>query len=145
MIKQTIQQDQIVAMKAKDAKKLETLRYILAQIKNKEVDTQKDITDKETVDVLRKEGKKLHESIDAADKAGRNDLSEEGKYQLSILTQYLPSELSDDDLKKKIQEIVSQNQEVFTKNPNALIGICVGKLKSEADPSRISSMVRSLA
>jgi len=145
MIKQTIQSDQITAMKARDVKKLETLRYILAQIKNKEVETQKEITEDEAVKVLRKEGKKLQEAIDAAQKAGRSDLSEESKFQLDILSKYLPAEISDENLKKKIEEIISQNQEAFAKNPNSVIGICVGKLKSEADPARISRIVRSLA
>lgn len=144
MIKQAIQADQITAMKAHDSKKLETIRYILAQIKNREVDTQKEITDEEVVNVLRKETKKLRESIDAAKQANRVDLSEENKFQLDIVSAYLPKELSDEDLKTKIQEIVNQNQEAFAKNPDALIGICVGKLKSEADPSRISQMARSM-
>jgi len=60
MIKQTLQKEQIEAMKAKDSFKLQTIRYILAQIKNKEIDSQKELEDQEVVDVLRKEAKKLH-------------------------------------------------------------------------------------
>jgi len=144
MIKQTLQKEQIEAMKAKDSFKLQTIRYILAQIKNKEIDSQKELEDQEVVDVLRKEAKKLQDSITAFKDAGRLDLESESQNQLDIVSAYLPKELSDEALKAKIQEIIDQNKDLYEKNPNAMIGICVGKLKSEADSSRIAQIVRSM-
>jgi len=144
MIKQTLQKEQIAAMKAKDAFKLQTVRYILAQIKNKEIDSRAELTDEEVVSVLRKEAKKLHDSITAFKDAGRTDLESESQKQLDIVANYLPKELSDEDLKAKIMAIIDENKEQYEKNPNAMIGICVGKLKSEADSSRIAQIVRSL-
>ncbi|PIZ62419.1 hypothetical protein COY16_04440 [Candidatus Roizmanbacteria bacterium CG_4_10_14_0_2_um_filter_39_13] len=144
MIKQTLQKEQIEAMKAKDSFKLQTIRYILAQIKNKEIDSQKELEDQEVVDVLRKEAKKLQDSITAFKDAGREDLQTESQSQLDLVTTYLPKELSDEALKAKIQEIIDANKEAYEKNPNAMIGICVGKLKSEADSSRIAQIVRSM-
>ena len=145
MIKQTLQKEQIEAMKAKDAFKLQTIRYILAQIKNKEIDLQKALEDQEVVDVLRKETKKLQDSITAFRDAGREDLQTESQSQLDLVTTYLPKELSDEALKAKIQEIIDTNKETYEKNPNAMIGMCVGKLKSEADSSRIAQMVQAIS
>lgn len=144
MIKQTIQADQIAAMKAHDTDKLQTLRYILAQIKNKEIEKQEDLTNEEAIDVLRRENKKLQEAADSFKAGGRNDLAEENAKQAEIISAYLPKELSDEELKAKVQEIIAQNEEMFKKNPNAMIGMCIGRLKSEADSSRIAAMVKSL-
>ncbi len=144
MIKQTIQADQIAAMKAKDTNKLQTLRYILAQIKNKEIEKHEDLTNEEVVDVLRKETKKLQEAAEAFKQGGREDLAAENAAQADVIAVYLPKELSDDELKAKVQEIIAQNEEMFKKNPNAMIGMCIGKLKSEAESSRIAAIVKSL-
>ncbi|KKQ37604.1 MAG: GatB/Yqey domain protein [Candidatus Roizmanbacteria bacterium GW2011_GWA2_37_7] len=144
MIKQTLQKEQIEAMKAKETFRLQTIRYILAQIKNKEIDSQKELSDEEVVDVLRKEAKKLQDSIDAYKNANRDDLQTESQQQLDILSTYLPQQLSDKELKVKVQDIVDQKKELFEKNPNAMIGICIGKLKSMADSGRIAQIVRSL-
>jgi len=143
MIKQTIQKDQIVAMKAKDPFKVQTLRYILAQIKNKEIDQQVELSDGDVVNLIRKESKKLQESMTSYKDAGRQDLVDEDQKQFDIITSYLPKEISDMELKEKIKEIIDANADLFQKNPNAMIGLCVGKLKSIADSSRIAEMVRS--
>lgn len=144
MIKQTIQADQIAAMKAHDTDKLQTLRYILAQIKNKEIEKREDLTNEEVVDVLRKENKKLQEAAESFKQGGREDLAAENTAQAQIIATYLPKELSDEELRAKVQEIVAQNTDLFEKNPNAMIGICIGRLKSEAESSRIAQIVKSL-
>lgn len=144
MIKQQLQADQIAAMKAKDVEKLQTLRYILAQIKNIEIDKRVELSEEEVVNILRKEVKKLQDSIDSFLSANREDLAKEYQFQKDIIASYLPQELSDEELKAEIEKIVEANKELFEKNPNALIGICVKELKSKADASRISAAVRSL-
>ncbi|MFA9289258.1 MAG: GatB/YqeY domain-containing protein [Weeksellaceae bacterium] len=144
MIKQNIQADQITAMKAKDAQTLEILRYILAQIKNIEIDKKAELTEEEVTQVMRKELKKLQDSYEAFSTGDRPELAAHTKFQIDVMGKYMPQELSDEDLKKEIEAIIAANQEVFTANPNALIGICVGKLSSKANPSRISAMVRSM-
>ena len=142
MLKQKLQVDRDVAMKAKDQERLTTIRYILAQITNREIDKHSDLTDAEIIDLLRKEVKKLDESITAFKTGGRNDLVAEYEAQKSIITSYLPKELSDEELKAKVQEIIAKNQELYDKNPNALIGICIKELSAQAASSRIAAMVR---
>lgn len=144
MIKQTIQTDQIAAMKAKDSERLSTIRYILAQIKNKEIEDRVELSDDEVINILRKENKKLQEAAEEFTKGGRADLAEENAKQAAIIAEYLPQEMSDEELKAKVQAVIDENKEMFQKNPNAMIGICVGRLKSEADSSRIAAMVRSM-
>lgn len=152
MLKQTIVNDQIAALKNHDQEKLSLLRYILAQIKNKEIDKipsdpkgKSDLTDDEIVAVLRKITKELNESIEAYKKGGRQDLVEENQKQLEILSVYLPKELSDDELKKEIEKIFQANIQASQVNPKAIFGICIKQLKSKADPARIVKILQSLS
>lgn len=143
MIKQTIQNDQIAALKSGDKKKLETLRYILAKIKNKEIEKRVEPTDEEVLDILRKQVKELKESIDSFEKGNRPDLAAEYKGQLELIAVYLPKELSDDELKQEVDRIIAANQDLYNKNAKAIIGLCMKELKNKAESSRILKMIEA--
>lgn len=144
MIQQKLQSDQIQALKSGEKKKLETLRYILAQIKNKEIEKRTPLTDEEVTNVIRKFVKELKESIESFEKGNRTDLAQEYKAQLEFAMVYMPAEISDADLKKQIEEIKERNLETYQKSPKALIGICMRELKPKADPGRIMTQLKEL-
>jgi uncharacterized protein len=144
MIKQKIQADQIQALKAKDQTKLTTLRFILSQIQNKEIIKKSDLNDEETVDVLRKVVSELNESIAAFEKGNRPDLLADSQKQLIIVLTYLPPEISDDDLKKEIEKLIAQNNELYQKNPKMIIGLCMKELKGKAGSARIMTILNSI-
>ena len=142
MLRQKLQDDQIIALKSGDKTKLEILRFILSQIKNKEIDKKSELTDEETFVVFKKVTKELKESIEAFEKGGRKDLSEDSKKQLEIVSVYLPAEISDEELYEEIEKVIKENQVVFDKNKKSIIGICMKQLKSKADPGRIMKTLR---
>lgn len=142
MVKQKIIQDQILAMKQRDQNKVTTLRYILAQLKNKEIDKKGELSNEEELVILRKIGKELKESIDAFRKGKREDLIAQYESQLKLLGTYLPQEISDEELKKEVEKIIAENKEVYDKNPKAVIGIAMKQLKNKADPSRILKLLQ---
>jgi len=144
MIKQTIKQDQLTALKTGDQARLNILRYILAKIQNQEIAKQKELSDEETIAILQKQVKELKETLEAAEKAIRPELIAQAKTELAIVGGYLPKQLSDEELKKEVDKIVSENQELYQKNPKAVIGICMRQLKSKADSSRIINILNSL-
>ena len=137
MLRQKIVNDQIQALKEKKQEKLDLLRYILAQIKNKEIDKKAELSDEETLTALRKVAKELNESIEAFKKGSREDLVTASQKQLTIVKTYLPPEITDEELRKLIKEIIDKNQELYQKNAKAIIGVCMRELKNKADPSRI--------
>ncbi|MCL4363797.1 GatB/YqeY domain-containing protein [Patescibacteria group bacterium] len=141
MLRQKLQADQIAALKSGDKDKLSVLRFVIAQVKNKEIEKKSDLDDEEALVVLKKFAKELKESIDAFEKGNRPDLVAANKKQLEIISQYLPAEMSDADLKKEIDKIVSDNKAVFDQNPKAIIGICMKALKAKADPGRIMAIL----
>jgi len=144
MLRDQIQSDQIAALKAGEKEKVEALRFILSQIKNKEIDKKEPLNDEESVSLLRKTIKELNESIEAFTKGGRTEMADQSKQQLEILSVYLPSEISDEELQKEVQNIVDSNKEVFEKNRNAVIGICMKELRSKAAPDRIMKTLQSI-
>lgn len=144
MLKQKLQADQLTAQKNKNQARLDTVRYIVSHLKNKEIALQRELTDQEIISVLQKIKKELQESIDSFTKGGRTDLIQESQAQLDIVSSYLPPELSEKELEKEISLIVEKNKDLFAANPKTLIGLCVRELKAKADPSRISRVFQKL-
>ena len=142
MLKQKLQADQLTAMKAGARMQLDTIRYIVAQIKNKEIALQRELTDEETLSVLQKVKKELNESIDSFQKGNRADLVAEYKKQLDIVAQYLPKELSDSELETAVADLIEKNRPAYEKNPKSIIGICMKELRGKADSSRIMATIQ---
>ncbi len=144
MLRQKLQDDQIAALKSGDKTRLNVLRFILAQIKNKEIDKKSDLNDEEVLIVLRKVIKELKESVEAFEKGERKELAEDSKKQLEIASVYLPAEISDSELKGEVEKVIKENQAVFDNNQKAIIGICMKSLKSKADPGRIMKILQGI-
>jgi uncharacterized protein YqeY len=144
MLYEQLQAEQITALKSKDTLKLQTIRGIIALIKNKEIEKKAPLNDEEVLGVIKKTKKELLESIESFTKGGRADLTEESQKQLTIVNAYLPPELSDEDLQKAVADLIAGNQEAIAKNPKAIIGICMKELKSKAESSRIMAALQKL-
>lgn len=141
MLRKKLQEDQIAALKAGNKDKLEVLRFVISDVKNREIEKKSELNDEETITVLKKFAKELKESIEAFEKGGRADLVEGNKKQLSIISEYLPAEITDEELKIEIEKTITENKAIYDQNPKAIIGICMKQLKSKADPSRIMKMI----
>lgn len=144
MLYEQLQAQQITALKTKDTLKLLTLRGIIAQIKNKEIDKGGSLTEEEVVAVIRKTKKELLESIESFTKGGRTDLTEESQKQLVIVSAYLPPELTEMELEKEVRTLINANAEAIAKNPKAIIGICMKELKNKAESSRILAALQKV-
>lgn len=142
MLKQKLQADQLAAMKARNQVQLDTVRYIVSQIKNKEIALQHELNDEEVLSVLQKVKKELNESIESFQKGNRADLVAEYKKQLEVVAQYLPQELSDEELEAAVTLLVENNKEAFDKNPKSIIGICMKELRGKADSGRIMGVIQ---
>ena len=144
MLRQKLQQDQIAALKSGDKFTLDTLRFLISQVKNKEIEKKSELDDAETMAVIRKNVKELKESLESFEKGGRTDLADHSKKQLEIVSSYLPKELSDEELKKEVERVIRENKEVAEQNPKRLIGVCISALKDKADPGRIMKALQDL-
>ena len=129
MLRQKLQDDSVVALKSGNKEKLSVIRFIIAQIKNQEIDkfgpVGGELNDEEIMIVLRKFSKELKESIDAFEKGNRAELVTDNKKQLDIVLAYLPKEIDDVELNKEIVRLIEekkrQYQPVFVSEAEAVL------------------------
>lgn len=138
-IRSVIQQDMTAAMKARDQERLDALRYLLSQIKNKEIDAKHELTDEEATKLLTTEAKRRRESIDAYQKGGRADLVEKERYELSVIEEFLPKQLTDDELRAMIEEVKKENPDA---DFGTLMRTIMTKVAGKGDGSRIAKMLQ---
>ena len=103
-----IKQDMYAAMKAKKKVEATILRSFLSNLKKIEIEKKDSLTDKEYLSTVKKMVKQLKESIDAYSQAGRNELAEKEKSELSIMQAYLPKQFSEKEISELIKNTISE-------------------------------------
>lgn len=132
------------SLKDKDTKRLRTLRFISAALKQHEVDTRESVSNDKALDILEKISKQHKDSIQQFEKANRLDLVDIEKSQLSILTEYMPQQLSSDEIKAIIDvEIKSQGASSIKDMGKVMAGL-KGKIKGQADFSYVSKIIKDI-
>ncbi|MBP9813716.1 GatB/YqeY domain-containing protein [Candidatus Woesebacteria bacterium] len=141
---QTLQQQVIDSMKARDAIRVDTLRFLISAVKtvaiNKYgVDSDTKLTDADVLDVIKKQVKTHKESVDAFTNAGRSELAEKEAAQLAILESYLPKEITDDELRALLAPVAAAGGDF-----GPLMGKAMSAAKGQADGARVSAMLKQL-
>lgn len=132
------------AMKAKDTVKVIVLRGLISELKNRLIDLRaegKELTDDESMKVIAKEAKKRKDSIEAYKSAGREDLVQEESLELSIIEEYLPKGLSNEDISLIVDEVLSTlgNNAQF----GAIMGAVMSKVAGRADGNLVREVVNA--
>lgn len=134
------------AMKAKDAERLNVLRSLKAKLLEKEISERKDgeatLSDEQVVEVLMKAAKQRKESIDQFEDGGRDDLAEKEKYELKIIEEYLPEMMSEDEIRKVVQEQIEKMGAESMADMGKVMGALMGQLKGKAEGATISKIVK---
>lgn len=140
-IRDQIQQNMTAALKAGDKPRLEAVRYLFSQIKNREIDLKRPLTDEEAVKLLQTEAKRRKEAIGYYQKAGRQDLVDKESYQLSVIGEYLPKQLTD-------EEILAIVSSIKAANPGADFGTLIRETMKQAagraDGGRTAMIIKRL-
>ena len=115
---------------------------MFSQIKDEEINRGREkLKDEEIVKLISRQIKKLEESLSLFIKAKRDDLIVKTKKEIESLKKYLPQQLTDAELKERIEEIIKKNARIS--NPGQLIGIAIKALSGQADNRRISEAVKN--
>jgi len=130
-------------MRAKDAARLSAVRLILAAIKQKEVDERIELGDAEVVSVIEKMIKQRRESIAQYEKAARTDLVAAEKFELGVLSAYLPQQLGETEVQKEIQAAVTESGASGIKDMGKVMALLKARLAGRADMGRVSTLVKS--
>jgi len=143
-LEEKIRQDLNQALKEKDALKAATLRFCLAEIRNFGLQKQKELTDEDILEVIRRQVKLRKEAIEAYQKGGRNDLAEKESKELEILSKYLPQQLSPQDLEKIIKETIAEIGAKGAGDFGKVMGAVMAKVKDQSDGSTVASEVKRI-
>lgn len=130
------------AMINKDNTRRDVLRVLMSSLKQVEIDSQKELTADDVVSILQKEAKKRRESIEEALKLGRTEIAETEKVELAILEEFLPKQLSREEISKIVQETVAETGVSSAKEIGKLMGALMPKVKGLADGKLVNEVVR---
>jgi uncharacterized protein YqeY len=131
------------AMRAKAAARLSAIRLILAAIKQKEVDERVEVTDPDVVSILEKMIKQRRESIAQFEKAARTDLVDAEKFELGVLSGYLPRQMSDAEVQEQINSVVAETGASGIKDMGKVMALLKPRLAGRADMGKVSALVKS--
>jgi uncharacterized protein YqeY len=132
-------QGQLTASR-KSQDKPATLLYgtILADIRNREIEVKRDLTDEDVIDVLRKGIKKRRESIEMYDKGNRQDLSDKERAEVTLLEQYLPAQVDPEEIRAAVRAAIAGG----AANVGAVMGKVMPQFKGRAEGGTINAIVR---
>jgi uncharacterized protein YqeY len=146
-LKDRISEDIKTAMKAKDKVRLETVRSIKKVILEKEVSVrpqgQDTLTESQETEVLVQQAKQRREAIEMFRQAGRDDLVEQQVQELAIIEEYLPKQLSDEEVGVVVDEVVASVGATSIKDMGKVMGPVMQQLKGKADGQKIQAIVKA--
>ena len=143
-LKIQIQNDIKSAMKSKDKFKRDTLRLLASAMKQIEVDERKELSDAEIIKIIQKQIKQRNESASQYKDGGRDDLYQQEVDEAKLLEEYLPTQLSDEELSSKIQELITKVGATSLKDMGKIMGLASKELQGTADGKRINICVKSI-
>jgi uncharacterized protein YqeY len=134
------------AMRDKDNATRDTLRLLLAAVKQVEIDGQKALDDAAVEAIVTKQAKQRRESISEYEKAGRTDLSEPEKVELAIIEKYLPQMMGKEEIEAIAREVIAETGADDPKMMGAIMGKLMPKIKAagQADGKLVNQVVREL-
>ncbi len=138
-----LQTELMAAMKAGESVRVETIRMLLAALKNMAIDAPNHLlTEADEIAVLSREAKRRIESIDVFEKGNRGDLAEKEKGQLEIIKTYLPAQADDAEIEMVIKACIEELGQ--SANFGSVMKMAMTKLAGKADGNKVSAMVKQI-
>lgn len=141
-LKTTILEDLKNAMKSGDKRSVSVLRMLNSEIKNKEIEKGRILSDDLIVGVITSQAKKRKDSITAYKEGGREDLAEQEEKELDILKKYLPEQMNEEEIKKEVKKAVKELNGSGASDIGKVMGFLTTKLKGKADNSVVSKIAK---
>jgi uncharacterized protein YqeY len=136
------------AMKAKDERKVSTLRMVNSALKNADIEARgtgkPPLGDAETLALLQKMIKQRQESVELYQKGGRADLVKQEQEEIGIISAYLPAQMSDDAVKAAIADAIAETGAAGMKDMGKVIGVLRGKYAGQMDFGKASALVKGM-
>lgn len=139
-----LNQDMKEPMKAKDKFRLSVIRMLKGALQKAEIDKEEALTDDEELSILSRELKQRKDSVNEFHEAGRDDLADQTAKEIEIVENYLPKQLSEEEITQAVKEVIDQVGASSMKDFGKVMGTAVAKLKGQADGNQIQKVAKSL-
>lgn len=142
-LKQQITDDMKDAMRAKDAARLGAIRLLLAAMKQREVDERIELSDADVIAIIEKMNKQRRDSISQYEAANRQDLADVEKFEMSVLANYMPQQLSESEIIAAVTEAIANTGAVGPQDMGKVMGAVKPKLAGLADMGKVSALIKA--
>ncbi|NOT15572.1 MAG: GatB/YqeY domain-containing protein [Methylotenera sp.] len=142
-LKQKISEDMKDAMRAKDSARLGAIRLLQAAIKQREVDERIELTDADVIAAIEKMLKQRRDSIAAFESAGRTDLADIEKFEVSVLQTYMPQQLSEEAINQIITQVIADTCAQGAKDMGKVVGLVKPLVAGVADMGKVSALIKA--
>lgn len=142
-LKQQITEDMKTAMRAKETARLGAIRLLLAAMKQREVDERVELSDADVVAIIEKMNKQRRDSISQYEAAGRQDLADVEKFEMSVLADYMPQQLSEAEIATAVAEAITATAAASQQDMGKVMGMLKPKLAGRADMGKVSALIKA--
>jgi len=142
-LKERITEDMKAAMKARETGRLGAIRLLLSAMKQKEVDERVELTDADVVAVIDRMLKQRRDSISQFEAAGRTDLADSEKFEVSVLLAYMPQGLSDAEVAAIVDAVIAETGASGAKDMGKVMGAVKPKVVGRADMGKVSMLIKA--
>ena len=142
-LKLRINEDMKTAMKARETARLGAIRLLLAAIKQREVDERVELDDAGVLAAIDKMLKQRRDSISQYESAGRQDLADAEKFEVGVLTGYMPQALSEAEIQAAVADAIAASGAAGMQDMGKVMAILKPKLAGRADMSQVSGLVKA--
>lgn len=143
-LKEKLMEDLKVSMKNKDKLRKDTITMARAAIKQKEVDERIELSDEQVIEILTKQMKEKKSSIEEFEKGNRQDLIDQTNSEINILLDYLPKQLTEEELTEIVKETLDECNINSPKDMGLLMKNIMPKIKGKADGKMVSKIAQNL-
>ncbi len=140
--KERIASDAIQAMRDKNAVRKDTLRMLRAAIQRREVDERTELDEAQVLAVIEKQVKQARDSISQFIEGGRQDLADKEQNELAVLIEYLPEQMSAEEINQHIQSVIEQTGASSMKDMGKVMGKLKPLLQGKADMAAVSKSIK---
>lgn len=141
-LNERLNEDMKQAMKNQDKFRLSVIRMVRSSIKNIEIDQRKTLDDNEVLDVLSREIKQRKDSLQEFEKAGRQDLVDSLKAEIAIISEYMPQQLSEDEIKQIVQQTIQEVGASSKTDMGKVMSALMPKVKGRVDGKLVNQFVQ---
>ena len=145
-LNERLTEDMKAAMKAGPAgrQRLETIRFLRAAIKNAEIEKHAPLSDDEILGIITKQVKQLRESLADFQRSGRQDLVEKTEAEIAVLSEYLPEQLSADEVRDLARTVIAQVGAQGARDMGKVMGPLMAQVRGRADGKMVQQIVKEL-